>query len=131
MIKEYKIEDRVYFPNKFLYKGELKNQIKDCHVGVALYAVDPNTVTYYADPAKIKQYAEFGLPIVMTNAADIAKYIKRFHAGEVVTRDIISISNAFNRIKNNYQYYLEGLNRFNHYFEYNKYFSKKFKFIES
>ncbi len=130
LIKEYGITDKVYFPNKFFYGKDLQKQIKDCQIGMALYTVDANSVTYYADPAKVKQYAEFGFPIIMTNAAGIADYITKFRAGIVVTRDIHKIQEAINKMKNNYKLYLKGLNEFNKFFSFRTYYRKIFKFME-
>lgn len=130
LIKEYGITDRVYFPNKFFYGIDLRKQIKDCEIGMALYKVDTKSVTYYADPAKVKQYAEYGLPIIMTNAAGVADYITKFRAGIVVTRDIHSIQEAINKMKNNYELYLHGLNEFNKFFTFRTYYREIFKFME-
>lgn len=130
IIKKYNIEDRIYFPNKFFYGKDLYEQIKECHVGIALYKEDRNSVTYYADPAKIKQYAEFGLPIIMTNAAEIAEYVRRFNAGIVVERNIKSITKAISETKGNYITYLEGLRKFNQHFNYKTYYRRAFKFLE-
>lgn len=130
LIQELNIEKQVYFPNKFLYKEDLIKEVINCNVGIALYDVDPNSVTFYADPAKIKQYAELGLPIIMTDAADIANYIKKFHAGEIVDRNVDSVLKAIDRIKTNYSFYVSGLQKFNAYFDYETYFRKRFRFLE-
>jgi len=130
LIKEYRITDRVYFPNKFFYGKDLWTQINDCQIGMALYTVDVKSVTYYADPAKVKQYAEFGLPIIMTNAAGVADYITKFQAGIVVTRDIHTIQEAIHKMKNNYELYLHGLNEFNRFFSFRTYYREIFRFME-
>ena len=130
LVERYKISDRVFFPNRFYYGSELARIVSDCHVGVGLYTIDPNAVTYYADPAKIKQYAEFGLPILMTDAAEVAQYLKRFHAGIIVERNVEAINRAIKEMKENYTAYLAGLKRFNEYFNYRKYYKKAFRFLE-
>ncbi len=130
LIKEYGITDRIYFPNKFYYGKDLLKQIKGCQIGMALYTVDENSVTYYADPAKVKQYAEFGLPIIMTNAAGVSDYITKFQAGIIVTRDIHTIQEAIHKMKNNYDSYLRGLNEFNRFFDFRKYYREIFRFME-
>lgn len=130
MINEFKIQDRVYFPNEYYYGKQLLDQIKGCQIGIVLYEKNPNVATYFADPSKVKQYAEFGLPIIMTDAAEIAKYIKNFKAGIIVDKDIKSIDKAILDIKNNYQKYIDGLKKFNENFDYRTYYQKAFKFLE-
>lgn len=130
IIGKYKIADRVYFPNKFFYGDQLYRKISDCHAGIVLYNVDKNTASYFADPAKIKQYAEFGLPIITTSAPEIAEYIRNFHAGIVVKRNINSVYDAIEKLEKNYSYYLSGLQKFNQHFDYKQYYLKSFKFIE-
>lgn len=130
LIKELKIEDRVYFPNKFIYQKDLQKEVKDCHVGIALYETNRNSVSYYSDPSKIKQYAEFGLPIIMTNSSEIAHHIKKFKAGIIVDKDIEKINRAIEEIKINYKNYLLGLKQFSEHFYYKEYYGKGFKFLE-
>lgn len=130
LIKEYGISDRVYFPDKFFYGKDLREQIKDCDIGMALYTVDEKSVTYYADPAKVKQYAEFGMPIIMTNAAGITDYVTKFKAGIVVAGNVHSVGEAVQTMKNNYGAYLRGLNEFNRFFDFRAYYREVFRFME-
>ncbi len=129
-VKKNHIEKQVIFPNTFLYGDDLYKAVKQCDVGIALYRVDPNSVTFYADPAKIKQYAEFGLPVIMTDAADIASYIDTFHAGIVVKQDVQSVLSAIEQLRKKYNFYLSGLQKFNEHFNYQAYFKGKFSFLE-
>jgi glycosyltransferase involved in cell wall biosynthesis len=131
LIKEYKIEKRVIFPNAFYYGEELLKQVEDCQVGVVLYEVGPHTVTYYASPAKVKQYIEFGLPVIMTDAAEVASYIKRFNAGIIVSRDPKDVIKAIYTITDNYSKYIKGIQKFSEYFSYRQYYAKSFRFLEN
>lgn len=131
MIADLQIKNRVYFPNVFLYKEQLAEKIEDSHVGIVLYEEDKNTVAYYADPAKLKQYAEFGLPIITTKISETARYISKFQAGEIVGRDEKSIMEAILKIKSNYKQYLKGVEKFCRYFNYKEYYRKRFKFMET
>lgn len=130
LIKKYKIEKQVYFPNAFLSDDELEKESRTCHVAVALYDVSPLNATYYADPGKVKSYAEHGLPIIMSNISDVADYVKKFGCGEVVDR-IDDLDQAFIKIKKNYKKYLVGLEKFNQYFDYETYYKKSFRFLET
>lgn len=130
IIKGYEIQERVYFPNTFIYGDTLKKEIANSHIGIALYDVDPLNVTYYGDPAKIKQYMEFGLPIIMTDAAEAASNVKKFKAGIVVERSVESINKAIEDIRKNYSFYLHNLDKYNHWLDYRTYYVEKFKFLE-
>jgi hypothetical protein len=129
-IKQYKLSNRVYFPNKFYYGQELADHLKSSSIGVALYDVGPEHGTFYADPAKIKTYTEYGLPVMMTDAAEIAQYIKEFRAGEIVERNVKDITRAINNIKQNYDTYIKGVKRFNNHFSFETYYAEKFSFLE-
>lgn len=131
LIARLKITHQVFFPNKFLYKNELTNIVADCHIGVVLYEETNNSVTYYADPAKIKQYAEFGLPIITTATPEISLLIKKFKAGEIVLQDKNELLKAILKIQNNYGIYSQGIKEFCNHFSYQEYFSSKFKFLET
>lgn len=129
LISEYKIKDQVYFPNAFLSDEELERESRDCHVGVALYDVSPLNATYYADPGKVKSYAELELPIIMSNISDTAKFIKKFHCGEVVEQ-LSDLHSALLKVKKNYKAYQLGLKKFNKHFYYESYYKKSFLFLE-
>lgn len=129
LIKSYKIIERVYFPNKFFSDEKLIEFAQKCHVGVAMYDTDKTNPTYYTDPGKVKTYTQLNLPVIMTNTSGVAAYIKKYQAGEVI--DSNEISGAITKIKNNYDKYLRGVIRFNNYFDMNKYYKEKFRFIES
>lgn len=126
----YRITNQVYFPNKFIPSRELEVISKKCFVGVAPYLTGSMHGTYYIDPGKIKEYAELGLPIIMSNTSTIVPYIKKFKAGEVIKRDVGSLRIAIEKIKKNYDIYLGGLKRFNDYFYYEDYYAQNFAFLE-
>jgi glycosyltransferase involved in cell wall biosynthesis len=131
LVDDLGISKQVFFPKRFYYKDDLLKVIEDCHIGVALYEENPNSVTYYADPAKIKQYAEFGFPIITTNTAEITSYIKKFKAGEIVHQNKTELLRAVEKIQKQYDEYTSGVERFCSYFSYSKYFDKKFEFLAS
>jgi hypothetical protein len=130
IIKQYKISNQVYFPNKFFSDKELNEVSKECQVGIALYDADKSNVTYYADPGKVKAYTELGLPVIMTNILSIAPYIQKFSAGEIVDRNQSSLNDALKKIKKNYQKYVDGVDKCNRYFYFEDYYRERFKFLE-
>src|SRR3989338_292839 len=128
LIKDYDIINQVYFPNKFFSNEELEKISKSCHVGVALYKLSKLNATYYTDPGKIKTYAQLGLPILMSDISAIASYIKKFNAGEVITLNKKSIYDGIVKIRNNYDSYTDGLEKFNRFFYYESYYRRLFSF---
>lgn len=128
-IKDSLIAKQIYFPNAFLSDEELVKESRDCNVGIALYDVGPLNATYYADPGKIKAYAELELPIIMSNISDAAKYVKKFKCGELVENKD-GLEAAFLKVKKNYKSYQEGLKKFNKHFFYETYYKDAFIFLE-
>jgi len=126
MIKVFKIENQVYFPNKFLSNDDLAKFSLNCDIGIALYNIDKSNPTYYTDPGKVKAYAELNLPVIMSSTSAISPFIKRFKAGEVISKKEESLQNALIKIKKNHQLYKRGLKKFNDYFYYKKYYNEKF-----
>lgn len=130
IIKNYNIEEQVYFPNRFFFDDELNKLSKDCFAGLALYTIDSTNAIYYSDPGKVKAYSEMGLPVIMTKTSSIAPYIEKFKAGELTDRDPISLGNAIGMVLKNYNQYLNGIEKFNQYFYFADYYGKNFKFLE-
>ncbi len=130
IIKNYKIENQVYFPNRFFEDKELEEISKSCQVGIALYDTGELSSTYYTDPGKVKTYASLGLPIIMSNVSAVAPYIEKFHCGLLINRDTKEIGAALLEIKNNYDKYLRGLEKFNKHFSYESYYKRSFNFLE-
>ncbi len=131
MFVEYGIVDQIDFANKFFSEKELQNISKECFVGIAPYATGKGNGVYYVDPGKIKAYAELGLPIIMSNTSSILPYVKKFKAGEVIQRNVVSLHHAIEKIQHDYKKYLEGLKKFNKYFYFENYYAKNFKFLEN
>lgn len=129
-IANYRITERVFFPNKFFSDRDLDSVSKKCHIGIALYDISNKSSTFYTDPGKVKAYTEMGLPVVMSNTSAIAPYIEKFSAGMIVTVDEKAIETAFLEIKKNYANYKKGVESFNDFFYYESYYKKKFKFLE-
>jgi len=130
MIKTYKIANQVFFPNRFFSDCDIDELSKRCHVGIAMYDTDSNNPTYYTDPGKIKAYIEMGLPVIMSDVSAVSTFVKKYHAGVVIIQDSKSIQQAIEEIKHNYSFYETGVKRFVDYFHFEKYYKKKFAFLE-
>jgi glycosyltransferase involved in cell wall biosynthesis len=130
LIKSYGIEKRVKFENRYYKNKELQKEISSCSIGIGLYDTSKDDPIYYTDPGKIKTYTQFGLPIIMTNTSEIVPYINKFKAGEITGQSVDSFYNCVNKIKKNYQKYLKGVDNFNTYFEYNRYYNEAFRILK-
>lgn len=130
LIVELGIGKQVFFPNKFFSDQQLVKIAQACHIGLALYDVSPLSSAYYTDPGKVKSYTEMHLPVIMSNISSIAPYIKRYHAGEVIDGNPISLLTAIKTVSSKYQIYLNGVKAFNTFFSYESYYAKSFQAIE-
>lgn len=130
ILKKNRLERRVFFPQRSYYGKELQKEISDCHIGIALYDIGPGNGTYYADPAKIKTYTQYDLPVIMTDAAQVADYISKFKAGIIVPPEVGPIGIAITTMAKHYTLYVRGVRAFNQYFNYRTYYREKFHFLK-
>lgn len=129
-IKEWKIEDRVYFPNIFFSQEQLEELSKDCFVGIAPYTIDKTNVIYYSDPGKVKTYAELNLPVILTKTSSILPFVIQFGSGIAIDRTVESFADAVKRIHKYHVQYSKGVSKFNKFFYYQRYYSKNFSALE-
>ncbi len=129
IISAFGLTKRVYFPNIFVDDEKLLTLSQDCHVGIALYDTNPTNATNFADPGKVKSYAEMKLPVIMSDISDIAAYVRKFHSGIVIKNDS-ELLDAFTEIKKNYPKYQNGLEEFNKHFFFEDQYKKSFAFLQ-
>ncbi|RJQ26309.1 hypothetical protein C4577_03845 [Candidatus Parcubacteria bacterium] len=129
IINDYGINKQVHFPNKFYFDDELNKLSEECFVGIALYDTNNTSTIYYADPGKVKAYTEMSLPVIMTKTSSIAPYLIEFGAGEVIDRNPDEFLKALKKIEKNYKKYIEGIEKFNDYFYYERYYNENFEFL--
>ncbi|MDD5731014.1 MAG: glycosyltransferase, partial [Candidatus Omnitrophica bacterium] len=55
---------------------EVETLLSACAIGLALYEPDPQSLTWYTDPSKPKQYMACGLPVIITDVPWIAQEVK-------------------------------------------------------
>lgn len=126
LIDEYKLGNRVYFQNRFHSERELLEIAKTCFCGVAPYDLGMGNFTHYADPGKVKAYAEFNLPVVMTRISDIVPYIERFKSG-IVIDSVDELGTAISEVAAHYADYTKGLEAFNAHFEFERYYAEGYR----
>lgn len=125
-VEKLHLANRVYFPNRFFSQEELLAEARLCHVGMALYDTTASNFTHYADPGKVKAYAEMHLPVVMTRISDIAPIVEVCGSG-VVIAGVDELEEALVSIREKYAHYRSGVQRFNARFEYMSYYNAAFK----
>lgn len=121
------LESRVSFSDRFVTDIELRDIASTCFVSMALYDMNPKNLTHFADPGKVKSSIEMGLPVVMTRISEIAPFVERYVAGEVVD-SLEGLPQAIERIRTDYDRYCQGCQDFAAYFNaeiyYQNFFSK-------
>jgi hypothetical protein len=123
------LDAQVFFPNRFYSEPELLEVASTCHVGLALYDTSGENFTHYADPGKVKAYAEMRLPVLMTRISDIVPYVERFGSGEVIG-GLSDLGPALERIRADYGRYQAGIARFIAHFDYEPYYRESFRALE-
>ncbi len=120
-IAEGGLESRVQFPDRFVSDAELRDEAARCLAALALYDTSADNLTHYADPGKVKSAIEMGLPVVMTRISEIAPFVERFHAGEVID-SVADLPAALSRIRRDPASYFAGCRAFAEHFEYGRHY---------
>lgn len=71
VIKE-KLEKTVTFTGYIENDQDIEMELAKSTIAVAMYKPTKDSLTYFADPGKIKNYLSAGLPIILTNVPPIA-----------------------------------------------------------
>ncbi len=128
-LRQTGLTGRVFFPNRFYSEAELLEVARSCHVGIAMYDTGAANFTHYADPGKVKAYAEMHLPVLMSRISDIVPFVERFRSGEVVDTPG-QMGEALERIRLEYDAYRKGVAAFNGFFAYEQYYGDAFSALE-
>jgi len=110
LVSGARIEDRVEFLKPMPYE-ELMKLLSECSVGMAPYMPIQTSYSRWGDPMKIKEYAAFGLPIVMTNVPEIANEVEKAGVGIIVDYDTRQLAHAVVRILTDVQLYAKMSDR--------------------
>lgn len=120
-IVDRRMSDRVFFPDCFVSEDDLRNEASKCLAALALYDTVSDNFTHYADPGKVKSAIEMGLPVIMTRISEIAPFVERFHAGEVIDSQNGLLA-AIERIRSAPDDYFNGCRAFAEHFSYDRYY---------
>ena len=84
LVKRLRLESKIKFKGFIEDHRKIEKILAKAGIGIAPYKPEPTSITYYADPGKIKLYLGCGLPIITTSVPAISKIIKKGQAGEVI-----------------------------------------------
>lgn len=86
LVKKLNLRDSVVFHGFIADNDKKAEVIKQCYIALAPYRSIENSVRWYADATKIRQYLGCGLPVVTTHVPPLGKQIVSGKAG-IVTND--------------------------------------------
>lgn len=88
-------------------KMDLNELLSSSSIGIAPYKIDKTktSIAYYADVTKPKDYISFNLPVLITDAVEVASTIKRYNAGVLINYNHEDISKKIISIFDNYNFY--------------------------
>jgi glycosyltransferase involved in cell wall biosynthesis len=104
IVSKKKLERWVKFLGKMKHE-ELMQYLPSCGIALATYEPDPNSITYYADPTKLKEYLACGLPVITTRVPWIAKEIEKRPMGIVINYDKYELINAITKLLSDNNFY--------------------------
>lgn len=93
LVKDQALEDSVCFLG-LMDHSRLFSLLPTCGVALAPYVDDPNSITYYADPTKPKEYLACGLPVIITNVPWIAQEIAEKPMGVCIHYNVDQLTRA-------------------------------------
>lgn len=126
-----KSEIPIYFHGLLpdIFSEKAKRIIRKTAIGIAPYKPERGNVSYFGDPAKIKNYIGYGLPVITTNVFEFAKEVKNSKSGIVIPYNITSFIRALKKINANYSEYASNSYRLSKKYHYRKYYNALFKYI--
>ncbi len=86
---------------------KLFEYLPSCGIALATYLDDSDSITYYADPTKPKEYLACGLPVVITRVPWIAEEIERRSMGIVIGYTKEELTNAVVKLLQNNDFYIQ------------------------
>ncbi len=74
--------------------------LRSSGIGIATFAPEQNSLSYYSDPSKVRLYLACGLPVITTTVSTIGPSIKKKGAGVVISYDQEDFFKAVSKILN-------------------------------
>lgn len=131
LTKKLAIRKRVKFLGFLPDEKHIINAVKRWQMGLAPYDPNPNNLTFYAEPSKIKFYLQYKLPVIMTKITSTHLEIEKYRAGVTIDYSTESLIQAIRKIQKNYSIFQTGVDKLTDIYEYNDLYNKRFKFIKN
>ncbi|MFC2149404.1 glycosyltransferase [Candidatus Auribacterota bacterium] len=106
MVKDKKVEDCVSFLGPMDH-NTLFSYLPKCGIALATYTEDPDSITYYADPTKPKEYLACGLPIIITKVPWIAEEVEKRPMGVAIRYNKAELKDAIVKLMGDTAFYDE------------------------
>lgn len=105
LVKDLRLEKKVKFTGYIEKFADLTAILSRASIGLAPFVPNPNSLSYFSDPSKIKLYLVCGLPVITTKVTTIAPLIQKTNAGIVIEYDAKSMSEAIEYLLNDRKRY--------------------------
>ena len=84
MVAKNNLSNYVEFKGYLAEHSEVEKTLTTCGVGLALYEPGYDSITWYTDPSKPKQYMASGLPVIITAVPQISEEVRLRNLGVVI-----------------------------------------------
>lgn len=98
LVKELRLEKSVTFYGYIQNNTDMAKIVRSCYVGLAPYRAFPDSLRWYGDAGKIRQYTASGLPVVTTNVPPFGHYIVEKGAGLMTADSVKDFSDGILKI---------------------------------
>lgn len=126
LARKMRISKKIKF---YGYVENLDDVTSKWDMGIALYENSSSNVSLYCEPVKIKNYLEFGLPVITTKTTYIVEELEANNAGIGIDETPESFDSALEKITANYSRYRKGVLGMLKKYEYNGHYNKILKFM--
>lgn len=126
MVQDLNLDKYVEFKGYINDHREVEELLSKNAIGLALYEPHPDSVTWYADSSKPKQYMACGLPIIITRVAQISDDVIKNQLGLVIEYNKSDFVKAATRLLEEdelYKNYRNNAIRYASNFQWDKIFS--------
>lgn len=87
-VKKFNLEKDVIFYGHVIDNDEMARIVRTSYIGLAPYRAFPESIRWYGDAGKIRQYTAAGLPVVTTHVPPLGRYVVERGAG-IMTKDTV------------------------------------------
>ncbi len=107
LVRKLELEKSVIFYGYIEDNNEAARIVRTSYIGLAPYRAFPESIRWYGDAGKIRQYVASGLPVVTTHVPPLGKYIVEKGAG-IMTKDTVeSFSNGIVKLLSDDELYIK------------------------